>query len=46
MVSGIPWAVVGAEQGCGKIDTLEVTRKPILPELLAEVAVNIIMSYY
>lgn len=45
MGRGIAWAVVKegreAKQECDEIDTLEVTRKPILPGLLAEVAINI-----
>lgn len=45
MGRGTAWAVVkegrGTEQECDEINTLEVTRKPILPGLLAEVAINI-----
>ena len=44
----IAWAALrenrGTEQECDKIDTLEVTRKPILLGLPAEVAIDIV--YY
>lgn len=47
---GTAWAAVeedwGAEQECGKNDILEVTRKPIQPIPLVEVAINIIVFYY
>lgn len=36
----------GAERGCGTIDTLEVSRKPVLLRLPAEAAVDIPMYYH